>query len=393
MFRLGYREIGMKGDVTVSLTVKEILEKTFQRSFKGYNEDEVDQFLDQIIDEVKRLSGQVKALEDKNAELSRALEDEKKHRDKIKEAEATIMNTLVSAQKTSDRVLRDAARKAELIIDSAENTAKQRVAQTDTKLQEAEGKLKDIKNSAKAFAAEFTNLINTTAAAFSEKYRTGFDDTPPSGINAAALQKINREVEDGLKDIAPETESEGEREVEDMPVEVQTEDVAETPDNAAEEPVDSIAEETPDNTVEKSIDSAAEELADNAAEEPAAEEPAEEPAADVTEKSADEAEATDIEPDNSSETGSAQKTGLMELHEINKALSELENGEDILPDDGEKEAEKGSNTEAPQFSDYKQKYNDYSWLYESDGQPEAESSIKDPENKDELKSLIDEIID
>ena len=59
------------------LTVKDILEKTFKRSFKGYDEDEVDKFLDQIIDEFKLLQNDVAALKSE-------LADAKEHLDKVK---------------------------------------------------------------------------------------------------------------------------------------------------------------------------------------------------------------------------------------------------------------------------------------------------------------------
>ena len=87
----------MKGEISVPLTVKDILEKTFKRSFKGYDEDEVDKFLDQIIDEFKALQGEITALKD---ELSVA----KEQVGKVKQTEDTIMKTLISAQKTSERL-------------------------------------------------------------------------------------------------------------------------------------------------------------------------------------------------------------------------------------------------------------------------------------------------
>lgn len=54
------------------LTEKDILEKTFKRSFKGYNENEVDKFLDKIIDEFRALSKEnasLKAAAEENAYL------------------------------------------------------------------------------------------------------------------------------------------------------------------------------------------------------------------------------------------------------------------------------------------------------------------------------------
>ena len=49
----------------VSLTIEDILKKTFQRSFKGYNEDEVDRFLDEVIALVKALQTRIEILQTK----------------------------------------------------------------------------------------------------------------------------------------------------------------------------------------------------------------------------------------------------------------------------------------------------------------------------------------
>ena len=46
----------------MSLTTKDILEKTFKKGFKGYDEDEVDKFLDEIIDEFKAIKAENETL-------------------------------------------------------------------------------------------------------------------------------------------------------------------------------------------------------------------------------------------------------------------------------------------------------------------------------------------
>jgi cell division initiation protein len=330
------QSIAGKGDVNVSLSVKDILEKTFNRSFKGYNEDEVDQFLDQIIDELKALDTEIQKLRSENAGLQKVLNTQKQHREKIKETEETIMNTLVSAQKSSERVMREAARKAEMIIDSAENTAKQRVAQTESDVKEAERRLEDIRESAKHFAEKFTDLVNTTAAAFAGKYQASFGSAPAGGINAAALSKIDQEIARSLRDI-------------------------ETPEETG-------------NTAE--ADKVRDDVSNDAAVQTAA--------------GADEAPEDAGNIAHSADNDAGLQKGLMELHEINRALSELEEQDDVLQDAQDADAPKGR----PEFSDYKQKYNDYSWLYDSDGQAaDEQKSVKEPEDKDQLKSLIDEIID
>jgi cell division initiation protein len=292
----------------VSLTAKDILEKTFKRSFKGYDEDEVDKFLDQIIDEFK-------ALQSENESLKQELDSAKEQAKKIKETEETIMHTLVSAQKTSERILNEAARKAELVIDNAETTAKRRAEQTTRELSLAEAKLEEVKKSAQRFAESYASMINAEASSFEKIYRSYFGDIGAiigGGINKDALERIDGDITQSLKEIEPQ-------------------------------------------------------------------ETAPKPDLDLT-------SAPDPE---------AKKT-LLEFNEINQALTELEKGDDILQDSYEDiQPPKAQDEKQPGLGGFKPKYDDYSWLYENDDKQDDnfELSFKDPKEKDELKSLIDEIIE
>lgn len=285
----------------MSLTVKDILEKTFKRSFKGYDENEVDKFLDQIIDELK-------ALQSDNAALKESLDAEVARAKKIKETEDTIMHTLVSAQKSAERIISEAARKAEIILDNAETTARRRSEQTTRDLAEAQKKLDEVKDCARGLAKNFTEMINKEASSFESIYQSYFGDVE-GGISVKALEKLDEDISESLRGIEEQEEPEAKY---------------------------------------------SEELAAPESENP--------------EK-------------------------LMELTEINKALSEIENGgEDILQDSYEP-SESLNAEEKPKTAGFKPKYDDYSWLYGSDDKDEAGVSFKDPKEKEELESLIDDIIE
>jgi cell division initiation protein len=296
----------------VPLTVKDILEKTFKRSFKGYDEDEVDKFLDQIIDEFKLLQNEVASLK---AELAEA----KEHVGKVKHTEETIMNTLVSAQKTSERMINEAKRKAEVIISSAEATAKQKAEQTLRELDEAKSKIEELKSCAQGFATSFANMVNAQAAYFEKTYKSYFgqDFMPLGGINTDALEKIDKEIARSLEEMG---------------------------------------------------------VSEKADEKPAPEEPDDD--GDVsTENENTEEDETDKTDD---------KSGYMELFEINKMLSNIEDGDEPMQ----------SSEDNDGVITAQQKYSDYSWLYESDGKTDDNDvAFKDPKGKEELKSLIDEIIE
>ncbi len=324
------------------LTVKDILEKTFKRSFKGYDEDEVDKFLDQIIDEFKELQNE-------NAMMKNELATLREQARKVKEAEDTIMNTLVSAQKSAERIIGDASRKAELIISSADSTARKRAEQATKDLADAEVKLKELKGCAQGFATSFANMVNAQAAHFEKTFRSYFgQEEPPfgGGINTEALNRIDKDITQSLKDMPGLS----------------------LPDST--EPASEVgpAFVIPESVSLPSIDNG--------------------PPTEAADESA----------------------GFMELYEINKMLGALESGDyRAVPAENEQPAEAVMQpqqegpvempAEAPKaapksIGDYKPKYDDYSWIYENDEKSDDFSlSFKDPKEKEDLKTLIDEIID
>ncbi|AMX83759.1 cell division protein DivIVA [Geobacillus subterraneus] len=59
----------------VKLTPKDILEKEFKVSMRGYNQDEVDQFLDIVIKDYEAFQQEIDELRQENARLRRQVEE------------------------------------------------------------------------------------------------------------------------------------------------------------------------------------------------------------------------------------------------------------------------------------------------------------------------------
>lgn len=342
----------------MSLTTKDILEKTFKRSFKGYDEDEVDKFLDEIIDEIK-------LLQNENEALKKEIISVKELEGNIKETEETIMNTLVSAQKSSERILREAARKAELLIDNAENTAKQRAEQTEKDLVGMERKLATIKQSASNFAMGFMEMINAQTTSFETTYQSFFGDMDAyssSGINHEALEKIDKSISQDIEEIVGSNESPEEDATVDAQQLLNREDNIEIEWNlpVGEQPVvvgeETIMSSDPESSVVESEEKQDYELPSNVSEVARNEH-------EALLRTAPEFETDEIEP--------------MPINEINKVLTEMEEREDVISDSE------------------KNKFDDYSWLYgdEKKVSSEFELSFKDPKEGEQLKNLIDDIIE
>lgn len=72
------------------LTPKDILEKEFKTSLKGYNQDEVDKFLDVVIKDYEYFQKKIDALEVENARLKR---ESQKFSEQQNRQGATVGNT------------------------------------------------------------------------------------------------------------------------------------------------------------------------------------------------------------------------------------------------------------------------------------------------------------
>lgn len=59
----------------VKLTAKDILEKDFKAGFRGYDQDEVDQFLDVVIKDYEAFQQEVERLQQENARLKKQIEE------------------------------------------------------------------------------------------------------------------------------------------------------------------------------------------------------------------------------------------------------------------------------------------------------------------------------
>ncbi len=131
------------------LTPMDIHNREFKRSFRGYNEDEIDDFLDQIVNDYEKLCRD-------NETLRENLERSKKDLTQYKQLEKNLQDTLLVAQKTADEVTTAAKKNAEELKlntqQECENLRRQTELAAKEKMNEAEKKVRDI-------VAEYDRLV------------------------------------------------------------------------------------------------------------------------------------------------------------------------------------------------------------------------------------------
>jgi cell division initiation protein len=98
------------------LTAMDINNKEFKGAIRGYNRDEVDEFLDKIAEDYEALYKENSTLKEKVTSMNERIE----HYSKI---ESTIQNTLLLAQNAAEQAKISAQKEAELVVKNANETA------------------------------------------------------------------------------------------------------------------------------------------------------------------------------------------------------------------------------------------------------------------------------
>jgi cell division initiation protein len=124
----------------MELTAREIHEKQFHDAWRGYNQAEVDDFLDRVAEALDRLHRENTDLKQRVTELDQAVAASR-------DTEEMLKKTLVTAQRAAEEAIANAKTKAEEIITQAE----ERVRRTET---EARERIVHAENESRRKAAE-----------------------------------------------------------------------------------------------------------------------------------------------------------------------------------------------------------------------------------------------
>lgn len=135
------------------ITPLDIENKRFGKQImNGYNVDEVDDFLDEIIIDYEKLYKE-------NAELKKSLEESNSNVGKYKNLETTLQNTLVMAQSAVDEMKNSAKHQADQIIKDAERSARVKVDELDNQIKLKERELADVTKELDVYKAKMESLL------------------------------------------------------------------------------------------------------------------------------------------------------------------------------------------------------------------------------------------
>ena len=115
----------------MDLTARDIHEKQFHDAWRGYSQEEVDDFLDRIAEVLDRVQRENKTLQTRVKELDQAVSASR-------DTEEMLKKTLVSAQQAAEEAIATAKAKASELITEAEERARRSIEEATERVQSAE---------------------------------------------------------------------------------------------------------------------------------------------------------------------------------------------------------------------------------------------------------------
>ncbi|MEF7436914.1 DivIVA domain-containing protein [Paenibacillus lautus] len=134
------------------LTPLDIHNKEFTRRIRGYDEDEVNEFLDQIIKDYESVIRE-------NKELGNQLMAMQERLDHFSNIEETLSKTIIVAQEAADELKNNAKKEAQLIIKESEKNADRIINDALGKSRKIALEVEELKKQASIYRTRFRSLV------------------------------------------------------------------------------------------------------------------------------------------------------------------------------------------------------------------------------------------
>ncbi|RJQ25942.1 MAG: DivIVA domain-containing protein [Peptococcaceae bacterium] len=157
------------------LTPLDIQKKEFRRAFRGYNEEEVDSFLDRVVEDYENLLKE-------NQKLQECLAESDNQMSRYRELEDVLKNTMIMAQKSAEDLRQNAEKEAQMALQEAQLQARQILQKAEQEasimVQEADRRagrmIDEAEDRVKEVLAEYRELLKQ-ARVFRVRFRSFLD--------------------------------------------------------------------------------------------------------------------------------------------------------------------------------------------------------------------------
>ncbi|MEO8849426.1 MAG: DivIVA domain-containing protein, partial [Casimicrobiaceae bacterium] len=179
------------------ITPVDIQHKTFKKALQGYDRTDVDQFLDDVIEQLEDDAHQRAALQAEIADLKERISH-------FKAMEESLQNTLILAQRTADETKASAHKEADLIREQARVAADKEVAHHNESIGEVRREHQRAIEACEKAKSEFRSLLMTHMALLEKATLPGLA-TDTLAKSAPAVQPTLITSEDATPELALET--------------------------------------------------------------------------------------------------------------------------------------------------------------------------------------------
>jgi len=202
----------------MEISAKVLREVEFSGSLRGYNTDEVDEFLEQVAIAVDSLQGEAKAATERAEQASRApmertgLEDEESIRRTLVLAQRTADLAIKEAQEEAAQILDRSRAEAETLVHDARESAERMTSEAERRLRDEVARLSRVRDDLKSEADTLVSLLSAERERLTESLGTALRYVEKSLTPSAAITAIpGSEPRDGLEHTAAEVaEDDGE---------------------------------------------------------------------------------------------------------------------------------------------------------------------------------------
>lgn len=153
------------------LTPIDIHNKEFSKRIRGYDEDEVNEFLDLIIKDYESLIRENKEMQNQMLTLQERLNH-------FSNIEDTLSKTIIVAQEAADEVRSNSKKEAQLIVKEAEKNADRIINEALNKSRKVSLEVDELKKQAAIYRARFRTIVEAQLELLSEEAWESLDIKP-----------------------------------------------------------------------------------------------------------------------------------------------------------------------------------------------------------------------
>jgi cell division initiation protein len=143
----------MRRDNWMRITPMDIEQQEFSRSFRGYNEEEVDDFLDKIVKDYEELINE-------NLRLNEEIEKMKERLKEFSEIEGSLRSALLNAQKSAEEIKGRVENEAKVMVKKAEIEAEVIKQKASQKEDEVKNEINNLRRYKFMFKEKFKSMLN-----------------------------------------------------------------------------------------------------------------------------------------------------------------------------------------------------------------------------------------